>query len=164
MKKLSVTIALCLVWVASAWAHSDLSQFPSSVQIVQYKTSLWMNPDDLETRNKLAMAFYLTNKLEEAEEELMYVLKKDPQDFDALDGLGVVLIRKKNYPEALDSLGKAVKINEHDVMVHVHLSAVYHKMNEQDKAKDAWKKAKSLAKSRAQRKEMEQEFKYVSGR
>ena len=132
--------------------------------LFQYKTTLWMNPDDLETRNKLAMAFYLTNKLEEAEEELMYVLRKDPQDFDALDGLGVVLIRKKNYPEALEYLGKAVKINEHDPMVHVHLSAVYHKMNEGEKAKDAWKRAKSLASNRAQVKEMEKEFKLVRGR
>jgi len=164
MRTLLVAFIFCLVSAGGAWAHSDHGKSPTPVQIIQYKNALWMNPDDLETRNKLAMAFYRSNKLEESEEEFMYVLRKEPKNYDALDGFGVLLIRKKNYPEALEYLQRAVKINEQDPMVHVHLSAVYHKLKEQDKAKDAWKRAKSLAKSRTQRKEMEQEFKYVSGR
>jgi len=164
MKKLSVTIALCLVWAASAWAHSDHTKAPTAVQIINYQKTLWMDPDDLETRNKLAMAFYRSNKLEEAEEEFMYVLRKDPKNYDALDGYGVLLIRKKKYSEALEYLQKAVKIHDQDPMIHVHLSAVYHQMNEREKAKDSWKRAKSLASNRAQVKEMEKEFKLVCGR
>ena len=144
MKKLSLALVLCLVWVGWAWAHGDVSKLPTPVQIIHYKMIVWMSPDDLETRNKLAMAFYLSNKLEEAENELRYVLRKDPQDFDALDGLGIVLIKMGRYQEALECLNKAVRINEHDVMVHVHLSAVYKKMEMPERAKSELDKVRSL--------------------
>ena len=163
MKKLFVTFVLSLVWVSGAWAHGDISKLPTSVQILQYELLLYMNPDSLETRNNLAMALYLTNKLEEAEKELTYVIGKDPQDFDALDGLGVVLIKKKKYQEALEYLDKAVKINEHDMMVHVHLSVAYEKMKLPEKAHSELEKARSLTSDPVELEKIEKELKLVGG-
>jgi Flp pilus assembly protein TadD len=163
MKKLSLAVMLCLVWVGWAWAHGDLSKFPASVQIIHYKMKVWMNPDDLETRNKLAMAFYLSNKLEEAEKELRYVLRKDPQDFDALDGLGIVLTKMARYQEALEYLNKAVRINEHDVMVHVHRSVVYQKMEMPERAKSELEKVQSLISDSIQLQDIEKEQRLVNG-
>jgi Flp pilus assembly protein TadD len=144
------------------WAHEDLTTLPNSVQIIQYKTTLWINPEDLETRNKLAMAYYLNNELEESEKELRYILKRDPGDFNALDGLGIVLIKKKKYQEALKHLEKAARINGQDMMVHVHLSVVYREMNSHAKADSALKKANMLATNRIKRRQIEKELKLVS--
>ena len=163
MKKLSFAVMFCLVWVGWAWAHEDLSKFPASVQVIHYKIKVWMNPDDLPTRNKLAMAFYLSNELEEAEKQLGYVLRKDPQDFDALDGLGLVLIKMGRYQEALEYLNKAVRINEHDVMVHVHLSAVYQKMEIPERAKSELDKVRSLISDSIQLQDIEKEQRLVNG-
>jgi Flp pilus assembly protein TadD len=163
MKTLWLSLAVYLLTPTGVWAHGDLTQVPTSVQIIQYKTTLWLNPDDLETRNQLAMAYYLIGAVEAAEKELRYVLKTDGRDFNALDGLGIVLIRKQKYPEALAVLEKAASINEQDLMVHVHLHVVYSKMSAPEKARRAWKKALSLTANRIERRQIEKELKLVSG-
>ncbi len=145
MKKLVLTLIICLIWVGSAYAHSDLESLPPAVAIMSYKHILYMNPDDLATRNKLAMAFIRTNELQEAQKELAYVLKKEENNFDALDGYGVLLIKAGKYKDALQYLSKAASINKQDTMLYVHLSVLYEKMKEGDKAEAALKKAQSLA-------------------
>ena len=144
MKKMTLTFVLCLVWAGTTWAHGDVSKLPNSVQITQYRLALYMSPDDLDTRNKLAMALYRTDQLEEAEKELKYVLEKDCKNFDALDGIGIVLIKIGKHEEALNYLKKAVEVNEQDVMVHVHLAVVYEKMNLPEQARGELEKARAL--------------------
>jgi len=163
MKKSFFAVVLCLVWIGPAFGHGDISKLPTSVQIMQYRLSLYMNPDDLATRNKLAMALYLTNQLGEAEEELKQILETDPVNFDALDGLGIVLIKIDRDNEALEQLKTAVKINEQDVMVHVHLSVVYEKMKWLDQAQKELEKARSLASGPAELEAIERERMLVSG-
>jgi tetratricopeptide (TPR) repeat protein len=163
MKTLCLAFILCLVWIGSAWAHGDISSLPNAAQIMQYRLLLYMNPDDLAPRNNLAMALYRTNQLEEAEKELKYILKRDPLNFDALDGLGIVLIRMDRLQEALDYLNKALGINEKDVMVHVHLSVVYQKMNLLERAQSELKKARSLASDPVELESIDKEVKLVSG-
>jgi tetratricopeptide (TPR) repeat protein len=163
MKKSALAIVFCLVWTGFAWGHGDISKLPSSVQIMQYRLALYMSPDDLATRNKLAMALYRTNQLEEAEQELKHVLETDPVNFDALDGLGIVLIKMDRDDEALEKLKKAVNINEQDMMVHVHLSVVYSRMDLMDNARSEMEKAKAIASNPAELEEIERERELVSG-
>ncbi len=163
MKTLYLTFILCLVWIGSARAHGDISSLPNAAQIMQYRLLLYMNPDDLAPRNDLAMALYRTNQLEEAEKELKYILKRDPLNFDALDGLGIVLIRMDRLQEALDYLNKALGINEKDMMVHVHLSVVYQKMNLLERAKSELEKARSLTSDPIELENIEKELKLVRG-
>jgi tetratricopeptide (TPR) repeat protein len=163
MKKLSFTFMLCLVWVGWAWAHGDISDLPNSVQIMQYRLLLYMTPDDPTPRNRLAMALYRTNQLEEAERELRYILERDSLNFDALDGLGLVLIKMERYQEALEYLKKAVRINEQDVMVYVHLSVVYQKMKLPEMARKELDKARSLAAGTDELEKIEKELRLVSG-
>ena len=163
MKKLCLTFILCLVWTGSAWAHGDISSLPNAAQIMQYRLLLYMSPDDPAPRNNLAMALYRTNQLEEAEKELKYILKRDPVNFDALDGLGIVLIRMDRLQEALEHFKKALGINEKDVMVHVHLSVVYTKMNLAERAQSELEKARSLTSDPAELENIEKELKLVSG-
>jgi tetratricopeptide (TPR) repeat protein len=163
MKKLSLTLIFCIVGTGWAWAHGDISSLPDSGQIMQYRLLLYMSPDDPAPRNKLAMVLYRTNQLKEAKSELDHVLQRDPLNFDALDGLGLVLTKMERYQEALECLNKAVRINEQDVMVHVHLSVVYQKMNLPEKAQSELEKARSLVSDRVQLEDIEKELKLVGG-
>lgn len=164
MKKWFPTMALflCVLWAVPAQAHVEIEGLPDAVAVMSYRQILYLNPGDTEARNKLAMALYRMNKLEEAKKELQFVLEKDPNNFDALDGFGVVLMKMGKYQEAGDYLQRAVKINERDPMVHVHLSAFYQKTKQAAKAKSQWKKAESLASDRSELKKMKEEFRRVT--
>lgn len=162
MTRLSLTLILVLIWAGGAWAHMETDDLPDSVAIMQYRLLLYMNPDDTGPRNSLAMALYRTNELDEAEKELRHILERDPSNFDALDGLGIVLIRMEKHQEALQYLDKAVKINEQDVMVHVHLSVLYEKMMLPEKAGMELNKARSLASDPVQLEKIDEELKLVS--
>lgn len=163
MKTVSLTFVLCLVWLGCAWAHLDAENLPDSVAIMQYRLMLYLTPDDLVTRNRLAMALYRTDQLEEAKREFTYILEKDSMNFDAFDGLALVLIRMKRYQEALEYLEKALKINEQDVMIHVHLAAVYQKMKLPKRAQDALERARSLTSDPIQLKNIEKELRLLTG-
>jgi len=163
MKKLFLTLILCLVWTGHTRGHGDISELPNAAQIMQYRLLLYMTPDDPAPRNGLAMALYRTNKLEEAEGELRYILERDPLNFDALDGLGIVLIRMERYKDASEYLNKAMAIDEQDVMVHVHLSILYEKMRLPEKAKSELEKARSLASAPAELEKIDKEFELVGG-
>ena len=164
MKKLCIQMMLCLVGVGVAWGHGEIEGLPDAAAILAYKQILYLSPDDHDTRNKLAMAFFRKNQLEDAKKELTYILKKDPQNFDALDGFAVVLIKTGRYEEALPYLEKAVGINDKDMMVHVHLSAVYQKLKLSQKAREALTKARSLAADRREARRIDEELRLVTGR
>jgi len=130
---------------------------------MQYKLVLYMDPDDAAARNKLGLVLYRTNQMEEAEKEFEYILENDGSNFDALDGLGIVLIKKEKYQEALQHLDKAMGINDQDIMVHVHLSVVYQKMKLPEKAEKELAKARSLAADQKEIENIEAELRTVSG-
>lgn len=163
MKRLFLSFIVFIIWTGSAWAHGDISKLPNSVQIMQYRLLLYMSPEDPGPRNELAMALYRTNQLEDAEKELRYILQKDSRNFDALDGLGIVLIKMGRCEEALQYLEEAVSINEQDVMVHVHLSVVYEKLKVPEKSQSELDKARSLTSDPVELENIEKERKLVSG-
>ena len=163
MKKLFFIFVLCLFWADCAWAHGDISKLPDSVQIMQYRLLLYMDPENPGPRNDLAMALYRTNQLDKAQKQLTYILERDAVNFDALDGLGIVLIRMEKYQEALQYLNKAIKINEKDVMIHVHLSVLYQKMKMPGKARSELEKAEFLASDSIELENIEKELRLVSG-
>jgi len=162
MKKLFITLVLWAVCTGPVYAHSDLESLPPAVAVMSYKHILYMNPDDLAMRNKLAMAYVRTNELQEAQKELAYVLKKDANNFDALDGYGVLLMKAGKHKDALQYLRKAASINGKDVMVYVHMSVAYDKLKDSDKARAALKKAQSLA-SPEELKKIEAERRFLYG-
>ncbi len=163
MKKLMLTIMICLLWANGVWAHGNISKLPNSVQVVQYKMMLYMSPDDLGLKNNLGMAYYRSGKLDNAMTELKAVLEEDPENFDAIDGIGVVLIKQEKYKEALEYLQKAVSLNAKDVMVHVHLAVAYDKLNLPEKSKSELEKAGSLVSDSSEIDAIDAELKIVSG-
>jgi len=158
-----VTSIFVLLLTNPVWAHLDVEGLPDSVAIIAYKQTIYVNPDDLTARNRLAMALCKTGDLKDAEDQLRYVLDKDPQNFNALDGLGVVYMKMDRHEEAMKYFNKAVEMNDEDVMVHVHLAAVYYKMQEKDKARTEWQKARSLISTSEELTQMKNELRWVSG-
>jgi len=136
---------MTLLLAGSASAHGSISKLPDSVQILQYKMKLYMNADDADTKNNLAMAYFRTNQLDKAKQELTSVLEKDANNFNALDGMGIVLVKEGNNSEALEYFNRALAINDKDTMLHVHLSAAHTLLKQPDAARKEMDKAKALA-------------------
>jgi len=144
------------------YGHGDISKFPPAVQILQYKMALFMNPDDLETRNKLGLAFWLDGQLDESEGQFRQVLGKDKNNFNALDGLGLVLLKKDMPEPALKYFKKAEKINSSDLLVHVHKALAYRKMDKKDLAEKELSVARSLARDDQDQQKIKKEIKLLS--
>jgi tetratricopeptide (TPR) repeat protein len=145
MRNMLIALFLLAMSAGSAAAHGDISKLPDSVQIMQYQMLLYMDPNDTETKNSLAMAYFRTGKLAEAAAELDGVLQKDPHNFDALDGMGIILLRQKKAEEALKYLERALAVNDKDAMLHVHFSLAHEQLNQAEQAAAALKKAGELS-------------------
>jgi tetratricopeptide (TPR) repeat protein len=162
MRNLFFTLLIFLVSVGSAAAHGGISKLPDSVQIMQYKMLLYMDADDTATRNNLAMAYFRTNELSEATEQLKEVLKLDSNNFDALDGMGIILLKQKKGAEAIKYLDRALALNDKDMMVHVHLSLAHQLMNKPELAKKSLETAESLAATPEAADKIEKEIALIS--
>lgn len=162
MRNLLFALLILLLTAGSASAHGGISKLPDSVQIMQYKMLLYMDSEDLATRNNLAMAYFRTNELEEATQQLEKVLKLDANNFDALDGMGIVLLRQKKGKEAVKFLERALALNEKDMMVYVHLSLAHQQLNQPDLAKKALETAEKLAATPEAAAEIQKEINLIS--
>ena len=162
MQKLFFALLVLLLSAGSAAAHGGISKLPDSVQIMQYKMLLYMDSDDIDTRNNLAMAYFRTNELAEATEQLEEVLKLDANNFDALDGMGIVLLRQKKGAEAVKYLEQALALNEKDMLVHVHLSLAHRLLNQPDLAKKSLETAEKLAVTPEAVAEIQEEIRLIS--
>ncbi|MCW5211313.1 tetratricopeptide repeat protein [Desulfobulbus sp. TB] len=162
MRNLFFALLILLVTAGSAAAHGGISKLPDSVQIMQYKMLLYMDSEDVANRNNLAMAYFRSNELEEATQQLEKVLKLDANNFDALDGMGIVLLRQKKGKEAVKFLEQALALNEKDMMVYVHLSLAHQQLNQPDLAKKALETAEKLAATPEAAAEIQKELKLLS--
>ena len=162
MRNLFLTLLILLLSVSSVAAHGGISKLPDSVQIMQYKMLLYMDENDIPTKNSLAMAYFRTNELNEAAQQLEEVLKLDANNFDALDGMGIVLLRQNKGAEAVKYLDRALALNETDMMVHVHLSLAHQQLNQPELAQKALETAEGLAATPEAADQIQQEIKLLS--
>lgn len=145
MQKLFLALSMVVLMAGSAVAHGNISKLPFSVQILQYKMKLYMNADDLDTINNLAMAHFYSGEIANAKEQLEIILAKDAHNFNALDGMGMVQLKEGNGDKALEYLERAQKINEKDMYLLVHLSVAHSMLGQTTLAEQEMKEAKSLA-------------------
>lgn len=163
MLKLILALFLLAVSAGTVSAHGDISTLPDSVQIMQYKMLLYMDADDAETKNKLAMAYFRTNQLDLAAQELESVLAKDANNFNSLDGMAIVLLKQKKAEDALKYLERALAVNDKDGMLHVHFSLAYEQLGQSDRAAASLKKAEALLSSPDKAAAIQQEIKLITG-
>jgi tetratricopeptide (TPR) repeat protein len=145
MQKLLLALSMVMLLTGFAHAHGNISKLPDSVQILQYKMKLYMNEDDAETKNNLAMVYVRTGQLPEAKEQLVAILEQDPHNFNALDEMGVVLVVEGNGEKALEFLQRAQTVNDKDLMLYVHLSLAHELSKQTELAGKAMDRAKAQA-------------------
>jgi len=162
MRNLFFALFILLLSASAAAAHGGISNLPDSVQIMQYKMLLYMDENDIPTKNSLAMAYFRTNELNEATQQLKEVLKLDANNFNALDGMGIVLLRQKKGAEAIKYLEQALALNEKDMMVHVHLALAHQQLNQPDLARKALESAEGLAATPEAAEAIQKEIKLLS--
>lgn len=162
MQKLFLALSMVIFMAGSAAAHGNISKLPFSVQVLQYKMKLYMNADDLDTVNKLAMAYFYSGDIPNAKEQLNTVLAADEHNFNALDGMGMVALKEGDNAGALEFLERAKKINEKDMYLLVHLSVAHNNLGQTELAKKEMKMAKSLADDNLDKAWIENEIKILS--
>jgi tetratricopeptide (TPR) repeat protein len=145
MQKLFLALIMVVLMAGSAAAHGNISKLPFSVQILQYKMKLYMNEDDPDTINNLAMAYFYSGDTANAKGQLELILEKDPHNFNALDGMGMIYLKEKNSSKALEYLQQAQKMNGNDMYLLVHLAVAHGMAGEEEIAGKEMNLAKSLA-------------------
>lgn len=121
-----------------ALAHVSSDDMPDSVAEVEYAIFLEFQPNDKVVRNKLGMVYYRLNKLEEAVREFAHVLKLDPKDYDALDGMGLVKAAQQDYDAAISYHRQVIAINPDDMMGYFHLGSALEKKGLRREAAEAY--------------------------
>jgi Flp pilus assembly protein TadD len=106
---------------------------------------LEFEPGKTAVRNKLAMVLLRKKKYVEAEKELRTVLATEPANYDALDGLGLVMTRTGRVAEAVGQFQAAIKANPRDVMAHYHLGQAHATLGDPEAARKAFGQALDMA-------------------
>jgi tetratricopeptide (TPR) repeat protein len=108
-----------------------------------FKKCLKLSPDDSEALNYLGYmwAEHRTN-LDEARELIAKAVQNEPTNAAYLDSMGWVLFQLDQPQKALEFLTKAVQFSpEPDETLFDHLGDIYAKLNQMDKAREAWRKS-----------------------
>src|SRR5208337_1343888 len=84
-------------------------------------------------------------KLDKAREMIEKAVRLDPKNAAFVDSFGWVLFRQGKAQEGLAQIQKAIELSdEPDPALFEHLGDIYAKMNQLDKAREAWRKSLAL--------------------
>jgi len=122
----------------NTFAHVDSDSMPDSVAETEYRIYLEFKPNDIVVLNKLGMVYYRLNKWPKAVKEFSKVLKKDPNNYDALDGMGLVKAAQQDYDEAIRLHKKAIALNADDMVGYYHLGSALEKKGMFGEAAEAY--------------------------
>jgi tetratricopeptide (TPR) repeat protein len=125
-------VAACLVLMSTAEPNTALA---SSVALVPQArntasvtaSSTAASPAEIFQAGQDALN---KNRLDEAERDFRQVLAIDPQSGAAYANLGVVYMRRKQWPQALENLHKAEKLMPHTAGVRLNIGLAYYRQNE----------------------------------
>ncbi len=108
-------------------AHVDSDSMPDSVAETEYRIFLEFRPNDVVVLNKLGMVYYRQGKLTNAQRQFAKVLRVDPDNYDALDGLGLVKTANREYDEAIMYHRRAIELDVEDMVGYYHLGDAFEK-------------------------------------
>lgn len=102
-----------------------------------YKNAVLLAPYVLEFRNKLAVCYVKLLKLNEAENELKFILSENNKNEMALCNMGYVYELKNDLEKAEKTYIKAIKMNPVYELAWINLAGLYLKTNRKRDAKNA---------------------------
>ncbi len=107
-----------------------------------YNHGLHLNPGSVEGLSGLAQTYSLTGRNDEAERLLKQILASSPGRKDDLFLLGDLYLRSGKYPDAIDVLGRAERL-EPGARSELLLAVAYQHLNQMDQASHFLQLAKS---------------------
>jgi tetratricopeptide (TPR) repeat protein len=91
-----------------------------------------------------AVQWHQVGKLDLAENEYVRVLRAQPDQFDALHGLGTLQAQQSRYGEALQNLSAAVKLRPNDIGALSNLGIAYANLGRSSEALSCYDRALAL--------------------
>ncbi len=144
---IKITILACFISILAvdiAHAHPDSGFLPDAIAETEYRIVIELDPNDIETRNKLGIVLYRKGKLNEALDQFKTVLKLEPGNFDAHDGTGLIMMKQQRYKDAITWFNRATALNNTDAMVYYHLGSAYKTTGETKKAITNYERSLSI--------------------
>ncbi len=128
------TLALC---------YDKLGYYDKCIRL--YENILRLEPDNVLMMNNLAYVLAGQGKaLPRAKRLAMKAVAREPANASYLDTLGWVLVKMGMYEQAKEILEKAVRWNSGEFEIFDHLSNVYEKLGNSQKAVEMKERAKTL--------------------
>lgn len=130
----SSTLALC---------YDKLGYYDKCIRL--YEAILRVEPENVLMMNNLAYILAGQGKeLPRAKELAMKAVSRYPSNASYLDTLGWVLFKMGMYEQARETLEKAVLLNSNEVEIFEHLSKIYEKLGNTQKASELLERAKQI--------------------
>ena len=96
--------------------------------IVLYTRTLELSPDAYIIRNNLGTVYWREGALDKAESVWRGILARNPNNVEALNNMGLVAGRKKQYPEAAEFFERSIKLRPDEADPHLNLGTTYRLM------------------------------------
>ena len=110
-----------------------------------YDNVLHDNPDNLDAKTNLGMAYMSSDNPVKGISLLREVLEQDPKNEKVLYNLGVLAIQSNQYDKAAERFAQLVQVNPNNVEGQFYLGVTLARTNRAAAAKAAFLKAKSLS-------------------
>ena len=110
-----------------------------------YDKVLKNNPENLDAKTNLGMAYMASDNPVQGVTLLREVLVADPRNENALYNLGLLSIQSNQYDKAVERFRELTKVNPENINGQFYLGVSLAKTNAKEAAKAAFQKAKSLS-------------------
>ncbi|GAA3952938.1 hypothetical protein GCM10022406_38360 [Hymenobacter algoricola] len=110
-----------------------------------YEKVLKNNPENLDAKTNLGMAYMASDNPVKGVTLLREVLVADPRNENALYNLGLLSIQSNQYDKAVERFRELTKVNPDNINGQFYLGVSLAKTNAKEEAKAAFRKAKSLS-------------------
>ncbi|WP_426490201.1 tetratricopeptide repeat protein [Hymenobacter sp. 102] len=110
-----------------------------------YERVLKNNPDNLDAKNNLGMAYMNTSNPMKGVGLLREVLAADPKNEKTLYNLGLLAIKSGQFSRAVERFEELVKVNPENVDGQFYLGVTLAKTGAKEEARKAFLKAKSIS-------------------
>ena len=124
-------------------AYDKMNRFEDLVREMEQTLSL--DPQHADALNYLGYTYADRGvRIEQALDLTQQAVKLKPENGYYVDSLGWALFKQGRLEEALQTIQHALSLVNDDPVIFEHLGEIYLKMEERDKAKDAWSRSIKL--------------------
>lgn len=127
--------------IGLAYFYNDNGKLEKSLQY--YEEALKIQPTP-HTFNLIAYAYYSGGQYEKAIETYQKALDKDPNDINALNGMGAALVKVNQQDSAIVYYLKALSLDSFYYYTYAHIGAYYYENSQYNRAEECYDFATQL--------------------